>query len=235
MTGLKTAGDGGANWFFWIAALSLVNTIITHSGGGRVAIRAVVQNDSASPAFSVAATSVDTTAMNIEGPSSTINVNTGEQRRVMRLLPGTDTVFHFYVVDTLVDANGPGTRGLAIMPLVQFPAANIPPAPFRNKAFIASESIDASDKNPVSFPHEAGHVLGDTFHASTTDANGKFEMMTGGGTDVNNAENSSKRISDTPVLVKYNVPAANAIGATVLAVADAPRIRTNGAGMLQNW
>jgi hypothetical protein len=30
---LKGAGDSGANWFFWIAALSLVNTAITHSGG----------------------------------------------------------------------------------------------------------------------------------------------------------------------------------------------------------
>ena len=34
MAALKAAGDRGANWFFWIAALSLVNTVITHSGGG---------------------------------------------------------------------------------------------------------------------------------------------------------------------------------------------------------
>lgn len=33
MAELKTAGDKGANWFFWIAALSLVNTVVTHSGG----------------------------------------------------------------------------------------------------------------------------------------------------------------------------------------------------------
>lgn len=32
---LKSAGDRGANWFFWIAALSLVNTAITHFGGDR--------------------------------------------------------------------------------------------------------------------------------------------------------------------------------------------------------
>lgn len=32
---LKSAGDNGANWFFWIAALSLVNTIVAHSGGDR--------------------------------------------------------------------------------------------------------------------------------------------------------------------------------------------------------
>lgn len=33
MAALKAAGDGGASWFFWIAALSLVNTAIAHSGG----------------------------------------------------------------------------------------------------------------------------------------------------------------------------------------------------------
>ena len=32
---LKGQGDSGANWFFWVAALSLVNTIIAHSGGDR--------------------------------------------------------------------------------------------------------------------------------------------------------------------------------------------------------
>lgn len=31
----KAAGDSGANWFFWIAGLSLVNTAIAHSGGDR--------------------------------------------------------------------------------------------------------------------------------------------------------------------------------------------------------
>jgi hypothetical protein len=32
---LKQQGDSGANWFYWVAALSLVNTIIAHSGGDR--------------------------------------------------------------------------------------------------------------------------------------------------------------------------------------------------------
>jgi hypothetical protein len=32
---LKTQGDNGANWFFWVAGLSLVNTVIAHSGGDR--------------------------------------------------------------------------------------------------------------------------------------------------------------------------------------------------------
>ncbi|MBI1348306.1 hypothetical protein GC163_18685 [bacterium] len=33
IAGLLQAGDNGANWFFWIAGLSLVNTAIAHSGG----------------------------------------------------------------------------------------------------------------------------------------------------------------------------------------------------------
>ena len=33
MAALKATGDGGASWFFWIAGLSLVNTVIAHSGG----------------------------------------------------------------------------------------------------------------------------------------------------------------------------------------------------------
>ena len=32
---LKQAGETGANWFYWIAGLSLVNTAIAHSGGDR--------------------------------------------------------------------------------------------------------------------------------------------------------------------------------------------------------
>ena len=30
---LKTVGNNGANWLFWIAGLSLVNTVIAHAGG----------------------------------------------------------------------------------------------------------------------------------------------------------------------------------------------------------
>ncbi len=33
MEALKAAGNNGANWFFWIAGLSLVNTVIAHAGG----------------------------------------------------------------------------------------------------------------------------------------------------------------------------------------------------------
>ena len=32
---LKQAGDTGANWFYWIAGLSLVNTAMAHGGGDR--------------------------------------------------------------------------------------------------------------------------------------------------------------------------------------------------------
>ncbi|MBC7820905.1 MAG: hypothetical protein IAG10_28815 [Planctomycetaceae bacterium] len=32
---LKQNGDAGANWFFWIAALSLVNTAMAHGGADR--------------------------------------------------------------------------------------------------------------------------------------------------------------------------------------------------------
>ena len=33
MATLKTTGDGGASWYFWIAGLSLVNTALIHCGG----------------------------------------------------------------------------------------------------------------------------------------------------------------------------------------------------------
>jgi hypothetical protein len=33
MEALKAAGNNGASWFFWIAGLSLVNTVIAHAGG----------------------------------------------------------------------------------------------------------------------------------------------------------------------------------------------------------
>ncbi len=33
MEALKAAGNNGASWFFWIAGLSLINTVIAHAGG----------------------------------------------------------------------------------------------------------------------------------------------------------------------------------------------------------
>src|SRR5262245_23869691 len=34
LTSLQERGRRGANWFFWVAGLSLVNSVIIHTGGG---------------------------------------------------------------------------------------------------------------------------------------------------------------------------------------------------------
>lgn len=237
-TGLKLTNIPALN-----AADGSCDIIVSHSGNGRVAISNIVVDDTAKPAFNVTSTKVDIKNLSVLGGGFAMNVNTPEARRIMRLLPGTDDTFHFYVIGNLVTEDG-GLRGLAIMPLAAWPAANRSAVPFRNKAFMASSAMDGTDTNPVSYPHEAGHVLGDNFHIATQRVNKKtvvvephaaFEMMTGVGTSSANAENSSKRICDLPVLTLYDIPAANANGAARVALALTPRIRQNGAGMLQDF
>jgi hypothetical protein len=203
--------------------------ILSHSSGARLAISAETTDD-AGANFSVTVARVNTAALMVDGPANSIAVNTAEQRRCMRQIPGADDVFHFYVCGQLVNAAGASVaRGIAVMRHTDFTSRFRPPAPMRNKAFMSARAIDGTDNNPFSYPHEAGHVLGDNYHATPN-----TEMMRSG-TSAANAENGSKRICDTPLQVQYEVPSASPPFSRTIRVFEVQRIRSRGAGMFQGW
>ncbi len=210
---------------------------ISHSSGARIVIRNETHDDSG-PNFTMQVVRVSIANLFVDAPENSLALNTAEQRRIMRQVPGSDDVLHFYVVGRLVNASNTSiARGIAVLRLTDLGPAFVPSAPIRNKAFMAAVAMDLSDTNPFSFPHEAGHVLGDVFHVATNDPVLTAQMMRSG-TSGANAETASKRISDNPVLVRYEMlnPAQPTAGAsTTDRIIAVDRFRTRGAGLLQPW
>jgi len=221
--------------------------IISHSSGARLAIRNETTDEPA-VGFAVVVVRVSIPNLFADSPFNSLVVHTADMRRIMRQLPGTDDTMHYYVLGNLVDAAAtPIARGIAMIPGFDLAGAFIPKTPMFNKAFMASAAMDSSDTNPFSFPHETGHVLGDVFHIDPGDPIRQEMLMhspepagspTPRGTSVVNAETATKRISDLPVLVRYQLfdPAQPTVGATTTARINAvDRFRTKGAGVLRPW
>ena len=82
-------------------------------------------------------------------------------------------------------------------------------------------TIDGTNANPFTFPHEFGHVAGETGHAQAAPA----QMMTGGGTSAANAIDASKRIRDDAVTYDLVPGSFNLVS----------RIRAERANLLENW
>jgi tetrahydromethanopterin S-methyltransferase subunit G len=221
--------------------------IISHSSGARLAIRSETTDESDLD-FTVIVTRVNIAALFAQPPDDAMMVNTADMRRVMRQIPGADNVFHFYVIGDLVNQAGKRiARGIAVLRGTDLGGAFLPLVPIRNKAFLTTRVMDTSDNNPFSFPHEAGHVMGDVFHVDVTDPIRQKMLMHSGepkgsptkkGTSALNAETATKRISDLPVLVLYEMfdPAQPTAGATTSDRINAvDRFRTKGAGLLRPW
>ncbi len=221
--------------------------IISHSSGARLAIRNETTDEPAA-GFAITVTRPNIASLFADAPPNSLVVNTADQRRIMRQIPGNDSVLHYYVVGNLVDAAGAGiARGIAIIRGSDLGAAFVPVTPMFNKVFLISSVMDTSDQSPFSFPHETGHVLGDVFHIDPSDPIRQEMLMhspepahspTPLGTSVTNAETATKRISDLPVLVRYQIfdPAQPTAGAsTTTQISGVDRFRTRGSGLLRPW
>jgi len=207
------------------------DVIIKRTGNGaRVVIRNETTTDTA---LGVGVARVNIANINaVAAGFANLMVSTPEARRLLRFR-GRDDRLDFFVVGAIV-----GARGVAYIPATDLAAQYRPPAFCRWAALMASGVMNGADNDPFSFPHEAGHVLNDAFHADTADPNVANQLMTGAGTDAANAVGASKRISDDPVQVQYQKydPAQAAPGAFhSVNIQPARRFRSRGAPVLGRW
>jgi len=206
------------------------DVIITRSDGVRVMIRNETTTDTALT-ISVARVNVANVPHSAGGFPALL-VSTPVARRVLRI-SGADNRLDFFVVGSL-----PGARGVAFIPATDLAAQYRPPRLCRWSILMRAAVMNGGDNSPFTFPHEAGHVLNDAFHADNADPNVGTELMTGTGTSAANAVNGSKRVSDDPVQVQYQKynPAQPTPGAWhSVNIQPTQRFRTRGAPVTEGW
>lgn len=208
------------------------DVIIKRTGAN--AARVVIRNETTTDtALTVGVARVNVANVNaVAAGFPNLMVSTPEARRLLRFR-GRDDRLDFFVVGVIV-----GARGVAYIPATDLAAQYRPPAFCRWAALMASSVMNGADNDPFSFPHEAGHVLNDAFHADPADPNVANQLMTGTGTNAANAVGASKRISDDPVQVQYQKydPAQATPGAFhSVNIQPARRFRSRGAPVLGRW
>jgi len=172
------------------------DVIIRHTDGRRVMIRNETTDDTD---LRIEVARVDPQLLDINHSNAELLAASPAMRSVARHWPGTNDQLDFYIcLDTT-----PAVRGRACPPADDWGDPTRARDPMRNCAFVIADAMDNSDNNPWSFPHEAGHVLMDGFHADETTTNGRYELMAGGGTTAANAVDATKRYCDDPIQVRY--------------------------------
>lgn len=206
------------------------DVIITRADGNRVMIRSEATTDTALT-IGVARVNV-ANVPHSAGPFAALLVSTPVARRVLRI-SGADNRLDFFVVGSL-----PGARGVAFIPATDLAVQYRPPRLCRWSILMRAAMMNGADNDPFTFPHEAGHVLNDAFHADNADPNVGTELMTGTGTSAANAAGGSKRVSDDPVQVQYQKydPAQGTPGAWhSVNIQPTQRFRTRGAPVTEGW
>lgn len=206
------------------------DVIVTRTDGTRVVIRNEATTDTA---LTIGVARVDVTNINpLAAGFANLMVGTPEGRRLLRF-GGTDDRLDFYVVGTI-----PGARGVAFIPATDLAAQYRPPPMCRWAVLMRDITMDGGDAHPFTFPHEAGHVLTDAFHADNADPNVGNQLMTGTGTSPANAMTGSKRISDDPVQVqhqKYDPAQASPGDWHSVRIQPTKRFRSRGAPVYEGW
>ncbi len=233
------------------AANGACDVLVTRADGQRVTILNESNDDTGLTRTGVRVARVNLDRVQMGGAASAVlYCHNMEVRRVARSAPGGDDRLDFFVVGAIFIGAANAARGLALVRGSDLPAPFQPDVQNRFAALMGRNNttpgvqpvMDATNKSPVSYPHEAGHVLHDGFHTVPRTRNGATEMMTGDGTSVDDAVGASKRICISPVLVRYEfldpsvtVQTANP-GATKTEAIDAfERIRTNGASVFESF
>lgn len=223
------------------------DVLITRADGKRVSIQNEATTD-ALLAVTVARVNLAAVAAFTGDPARDDNLIiacTPEHRRVVRSSPGDGTRLDFYVVGKLTGPTvTPGVlppskaRGLAMLVGKDLAAEFTSVAPIQWGALLASAAMDGSDNSPFSFPHEAGHVMLDTFHVHQGDPLELTQLMRNQ-TSRTNDVNGSKRLCDSPALCAYvafdpaqPVPGASLVLQKVNAV---QRLRDKGSEVQGSW
>lgn len=207
------------------------DVIIRRTGDGE---RVVIRNETTTDtALTVGVARVNIATVNATAAGfANLLIGTPEARRLLRFR-GRDDRLDFFVVGNII-----GARGVAFIPGTDLAAQYQPPAFCRWSVLMSAPVMNGADNDPFTFPHEAGHVLTDAFHADNSDANVDNQLMTGTGTSAANAVSGSKRISGAPIQVKYQKfdPAQATPGAWhAVDIDPATRFRTRGAPVFGRW
>ena len=223
------------------AAHGSCDVIIKRDDGNPVQLTGVFSNDSAMTLevanVSVAAVNVQASTEN-EVARATLLTASMQMRRIARAAPGAGDQLDILVIGTLVNLAGTEVaRGIAMVPGLDLLPDFQPRDPCVWAALLTSQAMDGSDNNPFSYPHEAGHIMLDSFHVhagKAADPNLKNQLMRSG-TSETNVVAGSKRICDTPIEVQYDafdpdpaVQAATPGKAKTIKLFAVPRIRDKG-------
>ncbi|CAN5250728.1 hypothetical protein BH10ACI1_BH10ACI1_07790 [soil metagenome] len=153
-------------------------------------------------------------------------IGTVEQRALFRnhdtKFKANDDTVDVFVVDKI----NPDVRGTATISGHRTNAARQAVPKVRCSVLMSKLTIDGTDKNPFTFPHEFGHVAGECGHVGSDAAGNSIapaQMMTGDGTSTDNAVDGSKRIRDEAL--RYDDGTFNLI----------TRIRRESAALLEKW
>jgi hypothetical protein len=226
---------------------SSCDVLIARADGTRVSIQNETTNDAL---LTVTVARVNLAAVPISTGNQTRDNNiliacTPEFRRVVRSSPGDGTRLDFYVVGSLTGPTvtpgvlpPPIARGVAMIVGQDLAAEFTSVAPIQWGALMATMAMDGSDSNPFSFPHEAGHVMLDTFHANQSDPLVLTQLMRNGTSHSNNVS-GSKRLCDSPALCSYDAfdPAQPVPGAStvLLKINAVQRLRDKGSVVQESW
>jgi hypothetical protein len=187
--------------------------VITDPSGARVTIDGLVAAD---PQQTVTVGRVNTAAFDgwfLGGHRNWVAGSIMQRTLLQAYDTGKDRVEYF-----VIGAHtGAGDRGQAMMPGTVYAAGKQAIDQVTMSAFLAQITMDGTDNNPFSCPHECGHTLLDAIHSTET------HQMMRTGTTANNAVGATKRIFETAV--PFDFPAMN--------IVQEPRMRTKGAGVLK--
>ncbi|CAN5250960.1 hypothetical protein BH10ACI1_BH10ACI1_07810 [soil metagenome] len=169
--------------------------------------------------------------MNLESwavPNGNDNWNAGsyEQRAVLKnfdtKVKSADDTVDIFVVDQLTGGN----RGEAMMSNHRVDPLRSSITQVKFSAFLTKRTMDETNNNPFSFPHEVTHVTAEVVHC-TEPAQLMFSKSTPppAGTSGTNAVGGTKRIRDAAVT--YDTPVGN--------FNIVSRLRTEGKSLLESW
>ncbi|MEZ5425017.1 MAG: hypothetical protein R2747_02020 [Pyrinomonadaceae bacterium] len=186
--------------------------VITEAGGARVTIDRVLSNDTRQ---SLTVGRPNATNLQVWDGTNWL-VGSIEQRTILKNHDTGDDRVDIFVVQQFT----PAARGAAMMSGHRVDPARSAINQIKFSAFVIQTTMDSTDNNPYSTPHEVGHVAGEVVHAQ-----GAANQLMRSGTSVNNVVGGSKRIRDGGVTFDTPAGTFNLID----------RIRLEGAPLLEAW
>jgi hypothetical protein len=190
--------------------------VITEETGVRVTISDPLKNDSRQKLVVGRVKSLDIESWAVPDGNNNWNAGSLQQRTALKNLDTGDDRVDIFVVQQMTGGN----RGEAMMSNHRIDPQRRSITKIKWSAFLRASTMDSSNKNPFSFPHEVGHVTAEVVHAK-----GAAGQLMTSGTSVKSEVDATKRIRDGTVT--YDGPAGDFdINA---------RLRSEGLPLLELW